>query len=94
MTQLVRIKPGCQIEEAHMRNRALIAHWCLEQSSYWANIFGTQPAMQLVNREGKTMLEINDYPTLRQYIGQLLAEIQRIKSEGDTMAAKRLVEKY
>lgn len=94
MTQLVRIKPGCQIEEAHMRNRALIAHWCLEQSSYWANIFGTQPAMQLVNREGKTVLEINDYPTLRQYIGQLLAEIQRIKSEGDTMAAKRLVEKY
>ena len=94
MTQLVRIKPGCQIEEAHMRNRALIAHWCLEQSSYWAGIFGTEPAMQLVRREGKTVLEINDYPTLRQYIGQLLAEIQRIKSEGDTMAAKRLVEKY
>ena len=94
MTQLVRIKPGCQIEEAHMRNRALIAHWCLEQSSYWAGIFGTEPAMQLVQREGKTVLEINDYPTLRQYIGQLLAEIQRIKSEGDTMAAKRLVEKY
>lgn len=77
-----------------MRNRALIAHWCLEQSSYWAGIFGTEPAMQLVQREGKTVLEINDYPTLRQYIGQLLAEIQRIKSEGDTMAAKRLVEKY
>ena len=94
MTQLVRIKPGCQIEEAHMRNRAIIAHWCLEQSSYWAGIFGTEPAMQLVQREGKTVLEINDYPTLRQYIGQLLAEIQRIKSEGDTMAAKRLVEKY
>lgn len=94
MTQLVRIEPGRQIEEAHMRNRALIAHWCLEQSSYWAKVFGTIPAMELVKREGKTMLEIHDYPTLRQFIGQLLAEIQRIKSEGDTLAAKHLVEKY
>ena len=94
MTQLVRIEPGRQIEEAHMRNRALIAHWCLEQSSYWAKVFGTIPAMELVKREGKTVLEIHDYPTLRQFIGQLLAEIQRIKSEGDTLAAKHLVEKY
>ena len=94
MTQLVRIEPGRQIEEAHMRNRALIAHWCLEQSSYWAKVFGTIPAMKLVKREGKTVLEIHDYPTLRQFIGQLLAEIQRIKSEGDTLAAKHLVEKY
>jgi dipeptidyl-peptidase-3 len=94
MTQLVRIQPGCQIEEAHMRNRALIAHWCLEQSTHWANIFGTIPAMQLVKRENKTELLIHDYPTLRQFIGQLLAEIQRIKSEGDTLAAKHLVEKY
>ena len=94
MTQLVRIQPGCQIEEAHMRNRALIAHWCLEQSTHWANIFGTIPAMQLVKREDKTELLIHDYPTLRQFIGQLLAEIQRIKSEGDTLAAKHLVEKY
>ena len=94
MTQLVRIEPGRQIEEAHMRNRALIAHWCLEQSSYWTKVFGTIPAMELVKREGKTVLEIHDYPTLRQFIGQLLAEIQRIKSEGDTLAAKHLVEKY
>lgn len=94
MTQLVRIEPGRQIEEAHMRNRALIAHWCLEQSSYWAKVFGTIPAMELVKKEGKTVLEIHDYPTLRQFIGQLLAEIQRIKSEGDTLAAKHLVEKY
>ena len=94
MTQLVRIKPGCHIEEAHMRNRALIAHWCLEQSKYWAQVFGTIPAMELVKSEGKTRLLIHDYPTLRQFIGQLLAEIQRIKSEGDTLAAKHLVEKY
>ena len=94
MTQLVRIKPGCQIEEAHMRNRALIAHWCLEQSTYWAQVFGTIPAMELVKSDGKTRLVIHDYPTLRQFIGQLLAEIQRIKSEGDTLAAKHLVEKY
>ena len=94
MTQLVRIKPGCHIEEAHMRNRALIAHWCLEQSTYWAQVFGTIPAMELVRKDGKTRLVIHDYPTLRQFIGQLLAEIQRIKSEGDTLAAKHLVEKY
>lgn len=94
MTQLVRIKPGCHIEEAHMRNRALIAHWCLEQSTYWAQVFGTIPAMELVKKDSKTRLLIHDYPTLRQFIGQLLAEIQRIKSEGDTLAAKHLVEKY
>ena len=94
MTQLVRIQPNCQIEEAHMRNRALIAHWCLEQSAYWAQIFQIDPAMELVKVDGKTQLVINDYPTLRQYIGQLLAEVQRIKSEGDTEAAKKLVEKY
>ena len=94
MTQLVRIQPNCQIEEAHMRNRAIIAHWCLEQSSYWAKVFGMSPAMELVKKDGKTQLLINDYPTLRQYIGQLLAEVQRIKSEGDTEAARKLVEKY
>lgn len=94
LTQLVRIKPGMQIEEAHMRNRALIAHWCLEQAAYWAGIFGTQPAMELVNEQGKTSLVIRDFPTLRQFIGQLLAEVQRIKSEGDSQSAARLVEKY
>ncbi len=94
MTQLVRIKRERVIEEAHMRNRSLIAHWCLEQARYWGECFGTKPAMELVKRDGKTYLLINDYITVRQYVGQLLAEIQRIKSEGDFQAAKTLVEKY
>lgn len=94
MTQLVRIQPGMQIEEAHMRNRALIAHWCLEQAKYWGEVFNQEPAMSLEVIEGKTELIIRDYPTLRQYIGQLLAEVQRIKSEGDADAARNLVEKY
>ena len=84
MTQLTRIKPGNQIEEAHMRNRALIAHWCLEHGD----------AMEMIQREGKTYLRIYDYEALRQLISQLLAEIQRIKSEGDFEAARGLVEKY
>ncbi len=93
LTQLVRIEPGKNIEEAHMRNRALIAHWVLEQASYCAPS-GTQPAVQLIQRDGKTFVQINDYPTLRQLFGRLLAEIQRIKSEGDYDAAQRLVEDY
>ena len=76
-----------------MRNRALIAHWVLEQASYCAPT-GTQPAVQLIQRDGKTFVQINDYPTLRQLFGRLLAEIQRIKSEGDYDAAQRLVEDY
>ena len=84
MTQLVRIERGHQIEEAHMRNRSLIARWCLEHGD----------AMQLVKREGKTCLEISDYPQLRKLIAELLAEVQRIKSEGDYEAARLLVEQY
>ena len=84
MTQLTRIKPGHQIEEAHMRNRALIARWCLEHGD----------AMQLVKRDGKTFVSITDYEALRGLIARLLAEIQRIKSEGDFEAARQLVEKY
>ena len=84
MTQLIRISPGHQIEEAHMRNRALIAHWCYEQGD----------VIKLVRREGKTYVEITDYERLRQLIATLLAEIQRIKSEGDYEAARQLVEKY
>jgi dipeptidyl-peptidase-3 len=84
LTQLVRIEAGHQIEEAHMRNRALIARWCLEHGD----------AMKLVKLEGKTYLEITDYPQLRQLVGQLLAEVQRIKSEGDFNAARQLVEQY
>ena len=84
MTQLVRIEPGRQIEEAHMRNRALIAHWCLEHGQ----------SMQLVKREGKTFLLINSYEELHQLVAKLLAEIQRIKSEGDYETARLLVERY
>ena len=84
MTQLIRITPGHQIEEAHMRNRALIAHWCLEHGT----------AVSLVRRDGKTYVHINDYAQLRQLFAQLLAEVQRIKSEGDYEAARQLVERY
>ncbi|MCR4604255.1 MAG: dipeptidyl peptidase 3 [Prevotella sp.] len=84
LTQLVRIEPGHQIEEAHMRNRALIARWCLDKGH----------CMQLLSRDGKTYLCISSYPELRQLVAQLLAEIQRIKSEGDYEAARVLVEKY
>ena len=84
MTQLIRITPGRQIEEAHMRNRALIAHWCYEHGS----------AICLVKREGKTYVEITDYEQLRGLIATLLAEVQRIKSEGDFEAARQLVEQY
>ncbi len=84
MTQLIRITPGNKIEEAHMRNRALIAHWCLDNST----------AVALIRRDDKTYLQINDYSALRQLFAQLLAEIQRIKSEGDYEAARQLVERY
>ena len=84
MTQLIRIQPGHQIEEAHMRNRALIAHWCYQQGD----------VIQLVKRDGKTYVQISDYQQLRQLYARLLAEIQRIKSEGDFEAARQLVEQY
>ena len=84
LTQLIRIQPGHQIEEAHMRNRALIARWCLENGQ----------TLSMVQRNGKTYLQVNDYEGLRQQIATLLAEIQRIKSEGDYEAARQLVERY
>ena len=84
MTQLIRIQPGHQIEEAHMRNRALIAHWCYQQGD----------VIQLVKRDGKTYVQISDYQQLRQLFARLLAEIQRIKSEGDFEAARQMVEQY
>ena len=84
LTQLIRITPGHQIEEAHMRNRALIAHWCHENGD----------CVHLVSRNGKSYVEISNYPALRQLIARLLAEIQRIKSEGDYEAARQLVERY
>ena len=85
MTQLIRIEPGRQIEEAHMRNRALIAHWCYEQG---------RGVIKMEKREGKTFVRITDYQALRTLFARLLAEIQRIKSEGDFDAARQLVERY
>lgn len=88
MTQLVRIEPGKNVEEAHMRNRQLIAQWVLQHVSKQA------PEVELVKREGKTYLRINDYEGLRQLYGELLALIQQITSTGDYAAAKDLVETY
>lgn len=85
MTQLTRIRPVHVIEEAHMRNRSLIAHWVLEHAP---------EAVSLVRRDGKTYLQISDYPALRTSFATLLAEVQRIKSEGDFDAARNLVERY
>lgn len=85
MTQLVRIESGKQIEEAHMRNRALIARWTLEHAG---------GAVELIKNNGKTYVRINDYAALRGCFAQLLAEIQRVKSEGDYESAKNIVEKY
>lgn len=87
MTQLVRIKPGNNIEEAHMRNRALIARWAFEHGK-------ADNVVEMVKKNGKTYVKINDYNALRGLFGKLLAEIQRIKSEGDYEAARKLVEDY
>ena len=87
LTQMVRIEPGKDIEEAHMRNRALIARWAFEQGR-------PENVAELVSRNRKTYVRINDYGKLRGLFGQLLREIQRIKSEGDYEAARNLVERY
>jgi dipeptidyl-peptidase III len=87
MTQLFRIKPGHQIEEAHMRNRQLIAGWAFEKGK-------AGKVIERFSRDGKTYFKINDYDKLRTLFGQLLREIQRIKSEGDFSAGKNLVENY
>ncbi|MDD7318892.1 MAG: dihydrofolate reductase [Prevotella sp.] len=84
LTQLTRIKPGNNIEEAHMRNRALIAHWCYENGK----------AIRLTRKDGKLFVAIDDYSALRDLFAILLAEIQRIKSEGDYAAARNIVERY
>lgn len=91
LTQLVRIKPGNTIEEAHMRNRALIAHWVLEQAKSQKT---AKPCVELVKQKGKTFVRVNDYAEMRHLFGTLLAEIQRIKSEGDYDGARKLVETY
>lgn len=87
LTQMVRIEPGCDLEEAHMRNRQLIARWALENGK-------SKNVVELVKKEGKTYVKINDYLQLRGLFSALLSEIQRIKSEGDYEAARALVEKY
>ncbi|MDR1762370.1 MAG: dipeptidyl peptidase 3 [Dysgonamonadaceae bacterium] len=87
MTQLSRIEPGKQIEEAHMRNRSMIAHWALEHGA-------KDKVVELVKKDGKTVVVINDYAALRKLFGQLLAEVQRVKSEGDFKGAQTLVETY
>lgn len=87
MTQLMRIEPGKDVEEAHMRNRKLIAEWAYEHGRD-ANV------IELVKQDGKTYIRINDYEALRNLFGQLLTEVQRIKSEGDYAAGRDLVEKY
>lgn len=89
MTQLNRIEPGKDIEEAHMRNRQLIAAWVLDHAGK-----GKNAAVELVKKNGKTYVKINDYKKMRELLGQLLAEIQRIKSEGDYEAGNKLIQKY
>jgi dipeptidyl-peptidase-3 len=86
MTQLVRIKPGNDIEESHMRNRQLIARWVFEMSQ-------ESHAVEMTVRDGKSYIRVNDYEELRRMFGKMLAEIQRIKSTGDYEAARELVER-
>lgn len=87
MTQLMRIEPGKDVEEAHMRNRKLIAEWAYEMGK-------KDNVIELVKKDGKTFIKINDYDKLREIFGKQLFEIQRIKSEGDYEAGRALVEKY
>ena len=87
MTQLVRIEPGNNVEEAHMRNRQLIARWVYEKGA-------AEKVVELVKKDGKTYVVINDYEKVRDLFGRLLAEIQRIKSTGDYAGAHDLVEAY
>lgn len=87
MTQLMRIEDGKDIEEAHMRNRQLIARWVLEHGK-------KDNVVEMLKKDGKTYVRINDYKKMRALVGELLAEVQRVKSEGDFEGAKRLVEEY
>lgn len=86
MTQLVRIEKGKNVEEAHMRNRQLIARWVYRK--------GGSNVIEMKQKEGKTYIVVNDYVRLRVLFGELLSEVQRIKSEGDLAAGKKLVEEY
>lgn len=87
MTQLSRIEPGKNVEEAHMRNRKMICEWCYERGK-------AENVIEWVNQDGKSYIVVNDYAKLRDLFGQMLREVQRIKSEGDYEAGKALVETY
>ena len=87
ITQLVRIEPGKNLEEAHMRNRQLIARWCFEKGK-------SENVIEFIKKDNKTFVRINDFKKLRELFGKLLTEVQRIKSEGDYKAGKALVEGY
>ena len=87
MTQLARIEPGKNVEEAHMRNRKLVAEWCYEHGR-------ADNVIEWVRQDGKTYVVVNDFVRLRALFGELLGEIQRIKSEGDYEAGRDLVERY
>ncbi len=87
MTQLARIELGKNVEESHMRNRKLIAEWCYEQGK-------ADKVIELVKENGKTYVVVNDFEKLRALFGQMLREVQRIKSEGDYAAGAKLVEDY
>lgn len=87
MTQLIRIEPGKNIEESHMRNRKFISEWCYKQGK-------KDKVIELVKRKGKTYVKINDYEKLRVLFSKLLAEVQRIKSEGDYEAGRQIIENY
>ena len=88
MTQLVRVEPGKNLEEAHMRNRALIANWVLAHTN------ADKPEAEIIVRDGKNYLQINDYEGLRALYGQLLAIVQEVVSTGDYAQARQLVEDY
>ena len=87
MTQLTRIQPGKNVEQAHMRNRKMIAEWCYEKGK-------ADNVIEIVNKEGKRYVVVNDFEKLRGLFGQLLKEVQRVKSTGDFEAGKKLVETY
>lgn len=87
LTQIVRIKPGKEIEEAHMRCRSAISHWVYEKGE-------SDNVIKFLERDGKTFVKVNDYKKLRILFGELLKEIQRVKSEGDLEAGKRIIEDF
>ena len=87
MTQLARVELGKNVEESHMRNRKLIAEWCYERGK-------ADNVIEMVRENGKTYAVVNDFEKLRQLFGEMLREVQRIKSEGDYEAGRKLVEQY